>query len=267
LPSGNEVQVISQDGRPAPVGEAGEVAVRGKNIAAAYFKNPRATKESFREGWFFTGDIGCFDAQGYLFLQGRIKELINRAGEMISPREIDEVLFSYPGVKLAAAVGVPHALYGEEVVAFVQMRSGEALRENKIIAFCAEKLSAVKIPKRIYATDNFPKGPSGKIQRLKLRNLYLDFPESERVPERRVELQKHIGRYDIHLDQEACKACGYCRMICPKGVYAQEVVLNKKGYKAFRAEYPENCVGCLCCFYLCPDFCLEVLPNGPGARA
>ncbi|MDR2826136.1 MAG: AMP-binding protein [Deltaproteobacteria bacterium] len=268
LPFGNEVQVTGQDGRPVPPGVEGEVAVRGKNIAVAYFKNPEATRASFRKDWFFTGDLGSFDAQGYLFLRGRIKELINRAGEMISPREIDEVLFSYPGVELAAAVGVPHALYGEEVVAFVQMRAGEPLREKEIMAFCAEKLSAVKIPRRIYATDNFPKGPSGKIQRLKLRNIYLDFPESERVPERNAGPRQQAGSYDIHLDQDACKACGYCRMICPKGVYAQGGFLNKKGYKAFRAEYPENCVGCLRCFYLCPDFCLEVLPRDDrGARA
>jgi acyl-CoA synthetase (AMP-forming)/AMP-acid ligase II len=112
LPFGNEIRVVCADGGDAPAGVTGEVAVRGENITAAYYKNPRATEESFREGWFFTGDLGFLDADGYLFLQGRKKELINRAGEMISPREIDEVLYRYPGVELAVAVGVPHALYG-----------------------------------------------------------------------------------------------------------------------------------------------------------
>jgi acyl-CoA synthetase (AMP-forming)/AMP-acid ligase II len=179
VPFGNEIRVLQKDGSPAPPGITGEVTVRGPNIAGAYYRNAEASAESFRGGWFFTGDLGFFDEEGYLFLQGRSKELINRAGEMISPREIDEVLYQIPGVELAAAVGVPHKLYGEEVVAFVKTREGESLAENTILSFLAERLIAFKTPKRIFYTDDFPKGPSGKIQRLKLVDRFLALPEED----------------------------------------------------------------------------------------
>ncbi|MDR0877143.1 MAG: AMP-binding protein, partial [Treponema sp.] len=107
IPFGNEIQVVLKDGAPAPVGATGEVRVRGANIAKAYYRNKEAGAESFKDGWFFTGDLGRMDEDGYLFLTGRLKELINRAGEMISPREIDEVLYRIPEIELAAAVGVP----------------------------------------------------------------------------------------------------------------------------------------------------------------
>jgi acyl-CoA synthetase (AMP-forming)/AMP-acid ligase II len=183
LPFGNEARVVLPDGRDAPTGVVGEVAVRGGNIAAGYLRNPAATGESFRDGWFFTGDLGRFDEEGYLFLQGRRKELINRAGEMISPREIDEVLYRFPGVELAAAVGVPDTLYGEEVVAFIRMRDGTLPPDTAVREFCSEFLSKFKIPRRIYGMDEFPKGPNGKIQRLKLVDRYLSLPLEERLPE------------------------------------------------------------------------------------
>ncbi|MDR2051708.1 MAG: AMP-binding protein [Deltaproteobacteria bacterium] len=181
LPFGNEVRIFLADGETAPAGVSGEVAVRGDNLAAAYFKNPGATAESFRDGWFRTGDLGFLDSEGYLLLRGRGKELINRAGEKIAPAEIDEVLYRHPGVELAAAVGVPHALYGEEVVAFLRLRPGATAGEEDILSFCADKLAGFKIPKRIFFREGLPQGPSGKIQRLKLVDEYLALPESDRV--------------------------------------------------------------------------------------
>lgn len=181
IPFGSEIKIVLEDGSEAPPGIVGEVAVRGANIAGGYFKNPEATAAQFRDSWFFTGDLGRFDEDGYLFLQGRKKELINRAGEMISPREIDEVLYLCPGVELAAAVGVPHSLYGEEVVAFVRFREGAAFSEEDVKAFCRNRLSAFKIPRRIYPAEEFPRGPSGKIQRLRLVERYLNLPEAERL--------------------------------------------------------------------------------------
>ncbi|MDR2076258.1 MAG: AMP-binding protein [Desulfovibrio sp.] len=179
LPFGNEIRLIRADGSDAPCGLTGEVAVRGENIAAGYYENPRETAESFRDGWFFTGDLGFLDADGYLFLQGRKKEIINRAGEKISPREIDEILYRYPGVELAAAVGVPHDLYGEEVVAFLRMREGQTAGEEEVKRFCAGQLLQCKIPKRVYFVADFPKGASGKIQRAKLVDQYLKMPPAE----------------------------------------------------------------------------------------
>ncbi|MDR1686169.1 MAG: AMP-binding protein [Desulfovibrio sp.] len=168
LPFGNKVLVLREDGTQAGIGEVGETAVRGDNIAAGYYGNPEATRAVFRDGLFFTGDLGCLDADGYLFLRGRKKELINRAGEMISPQEVDEVLYGFPGVELAAAVGVPHPVYGEEIVAFVRPRNGETLSEEAVRQFCRERLSAFKVPKRVYCIRDFPQGPSGKIRRREL---------------------------------------------------------------------------------------------------
>ncbi|MDR3211170.1 MAG: AMP-binding protein [Planctomycetota bacterium] len=182
IPFGNEIRVLLPDGNPAPQDRVGEVVVRGANIASGYFANPQETAKSFRAGWFHTGDLGCFDADGYLFLRGRAKELINRAGEMISPREIDDVLYLYPEVEMAAAVGVPHPLYGEEIVAFVRLREDRALKEAELQAFCRERLSAFKVPRRFYPLVDFPRGPSGKIQRLKLVDTYQRLPEKERLP-------------------------------------------------------------------------------------
>ncbi|MDR2799635.1 MAG: AMP-binding protein [Desulfovibrio sp.] len=182
LPFGNEVLVLREDGRPASVGETGEVAVRGANIAAGYYANPEATRASFRDGFFFTGDLGCLDSDGSLLLRGRKKELINRAGEMIAPQEVDEVLYCFPGVELAASVGVPHPLYGEEIVAFVKSREGENISEEALKSFCGDKLSAFKTPKRIYFIADFPQGPSGKIRRLRLADHYAALPASERLP-------------------------------------------------------------------------------------
>jgi acyl-CoA synthetase (AMP-forming)/AMP-acid ligase II len=179
LPFGNEIRIFQGDGMEAPCGVKGEVAVRGANISQGYYKNDKANNESFRNGWFFTGDIGFFDAEGYLFLTGRLKELINRAGEMISPREIDEILYQIPGVELAAAVGVPHELYGEEIVAFLKTQKSDIMSEEEVRGFCAERLIAFKVPKRIYFINEFPQGPSGKIQRLKLVDRYLNLPACE----------------------------------------------------------------------------------------
>ena len=265
LPFGNEARVVLPDGEDAPVGVVGEVIVRGDNIAARYFRNPDATRESFRDGWFFTGDLGQFDEEGYLFLQGRRKELINRAGEMISPREIDEVLHRFPGVELAAAVGVPDRLFGEEVVAFVKMRDKSLPPDAAMRAFCGESLSPFKIPRRIYGMDEFPKASNGKIQRSKLVDRYLSLPLEERLPEQTASGRKpkrRIGksgrRYTIDMDFDACKACGYCALVCTKKVFEQGTAINGMGYTPYRAEAPGACNGCRLCFFVCPDFCLEV---------
>jgi acyl-CoA synthetase (AMP-forming)/AMP-acid ligase II len=183
LPFGNKIQILREDGSPAEVGEIGEAAVQGDNIAAGYYGNPEATRAVFRDGLFFTGDLGCLDADGYLFLRGRKKELINRAGEMISPQEVDEVLYGFPGVELAAAVGVPHPVYGEEIVAFVRPRGGVTLSEEAVRQFCRERLSSFKVPKRVYCIQDFPQGPSGKIRRRELAERGAAAPASGRPPD------------------------------------------------------------------------------------
>ncbi|TWH45588.1 AMP-binding protein [Sporomusa sp. KB1] len=172
LPVGNEIRVVDEQSNLVSTGAVGEVILQGANVTPGYLNNLEANKESFKNGWFYTGDLGYFDEDGYLFLTGRRKELINRAGEKISPREVDEVLYQLTEIEVAAAVGVPDNLFGEEIVAFVQLRPGAQLSTEKILDHCKTCLSDFKIPKNILYLDDFPKGPNGKIQRRKLIELY-----------------------------------------------------------------------------------------------
>ncbi len=169
---GNEVKVTDADGNELKPWEVGEVRVRGENIFYGYFHKPNETKKSLNDGWFLTGDLGYVDEDGYLYLKGRKKEMINRAGEKFSPREIDELLYEIPEVILAAAVGVPDPIYNQKVVAYVKLKEGSILTAEEIREKCAERIASFKVPEEIIFTDDFPKGPSGKIQRLKLIDRY-----------------------------------------------------------------------------------------------
>jgi acyl-CoA synthetase (AMP-forming)/AMP-acid ligase II len=162
---GTDVQVSIMDagGRHLPVGERGEVVIKGPNVIRGYENNPEANATSFVDGWFRTGDQGVLDADGYLTLVGRIKELINRGGEKISPREIDEVLLAHPKVAEAVCFGVPHPTWGEEVAAAVVVR--EPVSEADLLAFCRERLADYKRPKQIHITETIPRTATGKIQR------------------------------------------------------------------------------------------------------
>ncbi len=170
-PFGCEARVIDKGGSVLPDNETGEIVYRGDNLLARYYKNPQATESAFRDGWFCSGDLGYRDSEGYYFLTGRSKELIIRGGENIAPREIDEVLYTHDAVLEAAAVGVPDENYGQEVVACVVLREGFDCTEAELAAFCSDSIGAYKAPKRVYFMDSLPKGPSGKIQRLKLPEL------------------------------------------------------------------------------------------------
>ena len=143
--------------------------VKGENVMKGYYKNPEATAEAITpDGWFHSGDLGCLDEDGFVFITGRIKELIIRGGENIQPREIDEVLYSHPKIQDAATVGVPDPLYGEEVKSFVVLRPGEKCSEEELLKYCSERLAAFKCPKSIAFIDEMPKSPGGKIIRRKL---------------------------------------------------------------------------------------------------
>jgi acyl-CoA synthetase (AMP-forming)/AMP-acid ligase II len=172
LPVGNEVRVVDQNGDIADRGVVGEVVLKGANVTHGYLNNPKANQDSFKNGWFYTGDLGFFDEDGYLFLTGRRKELINRGGEKISPREVDEVLYQLSEIETAAAVGVPDRLFGEEVVAFIKLRPGTQLSTEKVLGHCKNCLADFKVPKEILYLEDFPKGPNGKIQRRSLIELY-----------------------------------------------------------------------------------------------
>jgi len=172
LAVGNRLIFLDERGQRVTAGCVGEVVLKGESIFGGYLDNPGADREALREGWFHTGDLGYLDRDGYLFLTGRKKELINRAGEKISPREVEEVLHRLPEVETAGVVGVPHPLYGEEVAAFVTLRPGRLVSVDRIRSFCHEHLAGFKVPREVYLIDDFPKSPSGKIQRRLLLGVY-----------------------------------------------------------------------------------------------
>lgn len=161
--TGTEIAIADPQWAHLPPGETGEVIVRGASITAGYLDNPEANAASFRDGWFRTGDLGQLADDGYVRLVGRIKEMINRGGEKISPREVDEALLTHPGVVEAATYGVPDDKYGEVVQAVVVAREG--VDSKALIEHCGGQLAAFKIPRVIHIVDEIPKGPTGKIQR------------------------------------------------------------------------------------------------------
>jgi acyl-CoA synthetase (AMP-forming)/AMP-acid ligase II len=165
--TGVKIGIMDEAGNLLATGVRGEVVIQGPNVVSGYENNPEANAKSFTNGWFRTGDQGFLDAQGYLTLTGRIKELINRGGEKIGPREIDEVLLSHPAIAEAVCFGVPHPSWGEEVEAAVVLKESlpEPVNEAAILAFCKERLADFKRPKKIHITAAIPRTATGKIQR------------------------------------------------------------------------------------------------------
>jgi len=164
------ISIMDDQGHHLSSGERGEVVIQGPNVIRGYENNPEANASSFTDGWFRTGDQGFLDDNGYLTLVGRLKELINRGGEKISPREIDEVLLAHPKVAEAVCFGTPHPTWGEEVAAAVVLR--EAATEAELLAYCRERLADFKRPKQIHITDAIPRTATGKIQRRVVAQVY-----------------------------------------------------------------------------------------------
>src|SRR5579864_4540092 len=161
--TGIRVGVMDEKGALMPAHEHGEIVIQGPSVIDGYANNPEANSKSFTDGWFRTGDQGFLDADGYLSLVGRLKEMINRGGEKIAPREIDDVLLQHPAVGEAVAFGSPHPTWGEEVVAAVVLK--EEATEKELIAFARERLADYKVPKRLYIVEQIPRTATGKIQR------------------------------------------------------------------------------------------------------
>lgn len=166
--AGPDVAIMDAAGELLAPGAIGEVVIRGPNVTSGYVSNPEANAAAFTNGWFRTGDQGLMDADGYLFLQGRLKELINRGGEKISPVEIDEVLMDHPAVVQALTFALPHPTLGEEVAAAVVLTSSGAVTERALRNFAAVRLAAYKCPRRIIFLETIPKGATGKPQRIGL---------------------------------------------------------------------------------------------------
>jgi acyl-CoA synthetase (AMP-forming)/AMP-acid ligase II len=166
--AGPEVAIMGEDGTLLPRGATGEIVIRGPNVTAGYENNPKANADAFTHGWFRTGDQGMMDEDGYVTLTGRLKEIINRGGEKISPREVDEILMDHPAVAQVVCFGMPHPKLGEEVAAAVVLREGQSATERDLQAFVAGRAAEFKVPKKILVMDEIPKGATGKLQRIGL---------------------------------------------------------------------------------------------------
>jgi len=171
IPYGNKVKIVDKKLEDVPRNIIGQICVQGPNVMKEYYKNSEETKKCFIDDWFLTGDLGFMDEEDYVFVQGRIKELIIKGGENISPREIDDVLYQHPNVIEAAAFAMPCSHYGEKIEAGVVLKNEKSLKENDLIMHCKQFLGDFKSPSKIHFFDKLPKGSSGKIQRFKIKNL------------------------------------------------------------------------------------------------
>jgi oxalate---CoA ligase len=164
-PTGVEIRIVADDGRDVANGSVGEILVRGATVTSGYLDNPRANSGSFVDGWFRSGDLGSQDADGYLFVRGRLKEIINRGGEKISPGDIDAALLSNPKVLEASSFGESDPFYGENVQAAVILRAGMKATEDELRDYCRTKLSVFEVPERIYIVADFPRTAKGSTDR------------------------------------------------------------------------------------------------------
>ena len=168
-----DLRIVDDDNQPVKVGEVGEIICQSPLATQGYYKNPQATGASFRDGWFYTGDLGCFDADGYLFVVGRKKDMIKSGGISVYPLEIESVLYGHPDILEAAVIGVPDAEWGEAVKALVVVKPGAALDAEALIAFCKERLSGYKVPKSVEFRSSLPLTEIGKVNKVKLKEMIL----------------------------------------------------------------------------------------------
>lgn len=168
LPAGPEIKILDGQGTELAQGETGEVCIKGANVTPGYDNNPKANAQSFIDGWFRTGDQGFLDGEGYLKITGRIKEIINRGGEKVSPLEVDDVFMEHEAVQQIVTFAMPHKMLGEEIAAAVVLAAGHSVTDKELKTFGADKLAPFKVPKKFVFLDEIPKGATGKMQRIGL---------------------------------------------------------------------------------------------------
>ncbi len=170
-----EMKVVDPEtGATCPPGVPGEIAVRGRNVMLGYWNKPEATAEAVRDGWFYSGDIGKVDEQGYYYIVDRIKDMVAVGGMKVFPSEVERILLDAPGVADCAVVGLPEPIWGEEVVAFVVPKNKDSTDAEPIRSFCLEHLAAYKVPSRVVFTDELPRNPAGKVLKKELREYELN---------------------------------------------------------------------------------------------
>lgn len=168
-PSGGpEIRVVDTTGTTVPHGTPGEIVIRGPNVMREYENNPKANADAFYDGWFRTGDQGVMDEDGYVAITGRLKEIINRGGEKISPREVDEIIMEHPAVHQCVTFAMPHEMLGEEVAAAIVLKQGKEATDRELRDFASSRLAPFKVPKKILILTEIPVGATGKLQRIGL---------------------------------------------------------------------------------------------------
>ena len=200
LPTGCRVAVMDEEGHLVQPGQTGEIGIQGDSVTSGYENNPEANQSAFINGWFRTGDQGYLDAEGYVFITGRVKEFINRGGEKISPREVEEVMLAHPSVAEAATFAMPSAQLGEDVAAAVVLRPGAKVGEKELREFVTERLAYFKVPRRVLFMDELPKGPTGKLQRTGLAERLGLGPDELEPPEG---ADRHVAPQSEHEKQLA----------------------------------------------------------------
>jgi len=169
---GTELRIADAEGRELPVGSVGEILVRGPQLMRCYWNLPDATREALRDGWLYTGDAGRLDAEGYLYIQDRVKDMIVSGGENVYPREVEDVLYQHPAVADAAVIGVPDDAWGEVVKAIVVRRPGAMASAAELVEFCRQRLAGYKRPRSVDFVEALPRNPSGKVLKRELREPY-----------------------------------------------------------------------------------------------
>ncbi len=168
MPAGLEICIMNDKNEKLPQGEIGEICIKGNNVTNGYENNPEANKQSFVNDWFRTGDEGFFDEDGYLKISGRLKEIINKGGEKISPLEVDNILMDFPPIDQALCFGYKDKMLGEDIAVVIKLKENKSCTEDDIKSYANEKLAKFKIPKKIFIVEDIPKGATGKLQRIGL---------------------------------------------------------------------------------------------------
>ena len=166
-----DVKIFNEKGEEVPIGEIGEIVNRG-NVMKGYYKNPKATAEVIKDGWFYTGDLGMKDDEGFIYLVDRKKDMIVTGGENVYSKEVEEVITTHHKVFEVAVIGLPDEKWGEVITAIITPKPGETITEEEIIEYCKKNLAGYKCPKIVKFVDNIPKNPAGKIVKSKLKKLY-----------------------------------------------------------------------------------------------
>ncbi|MQF82984.1 long-chain-fatty-acid--CoA ligase [SAR202 cluster bacterium AD-802-E10_MRT_200m] len=165
-----EVHIVDEDGNPVPVGDVGEIVAKGQRLMKGYWNREEATRETLRSGWLYTGDLGYFDDDGYIFLAGRAKDFIKRGGEMVAPEEVEQILMAHPAIDEAAIIGVPNDYWGEQVRAIVVKKQGMGVTQEELIDYCRPKMAGFKRPEDVVFVDQLPRNPMGKVLKRVLRD-------------------------------------------------------------------------------------------------